>query len=83
MRVLGVDPGSRVCGYAAIAVGSARAIEYLECGVLTAAPREPAERRLAEIARSLAEVVGEVRPDQIAVEDVFHHINARSALALA
>jgi crossover junction endodeoxyribonuclease RuvC len=82
MRVLGVDPGSRVCGYAVVAVGPGRSCLYVECGVLTSAHRAP-EARLGEIARGLAEVIEELGPAGVAVEDVFSHRNPRSALALA
>jgi crossover junction endodeoxyribonuclease RuvC len=82
MRVLGVDPGSRVCGYAVIVVESRTRYRYVECGTLTA-PRAPAEQRLADIARSLGELVRELGPAEVAVEDVFAHANVRSALALA
>ena len=83
MRILGVDPGSRVCGYGVIAVEPGRRYRYIECGVLTAPPRAPAENRLAEIARSLGELVRELEVTMLAVEDVFTMINPRSALALA
>lgn len=83
MRVLGVDPGSRVCGYGVIAVDAPRQYRYVECGVLTAPRGAPAEARLGEIARCLVELMREVAPDAVAVEDVFSHINPRSALALA
>jgi crossover junction endodeoxyribonuclease RuvC len=81
-RVLGIDPGSRVCGYGLIVVGP-RSLEYVECGVLTAPEGWPMEARLGEIARSLVEVIAELKPNEVAVEDVFSRINARSALALA
>jgi crossover junction endodeoxyribonuclease RuvC len=83
MRVLGVDPGSRVCGYGVIAIEPSRRYRYVECGVLTAPPRHAPENRLAEIARSLGEVVRELEVSALAVEDVFSMINPRSALALA
>jgi crossover junction endodeoxyribonuclease RuvC len=41
------------------------------------------EHRLGELARNLREVIGELSPDVVAVEDVFSHQNPRSALALA
>jgi crossover junction endodeoxyribonuclease RuvC len=82
VRILGIDPGSRVCGYGmVIAAGSA--VRYVECGVLTAPERHPAEQRLGEIARGLTEVLDELAPDVIALEDVFARVNVRSALALA
>jgi crossover junction endodeoxyribonuclease RuvC len=83
MRVLGVDPGSRVCGYGVIVVEPGRRYRYVECGVLTAPAQAPPEKRLAEIARSLGEVVRELEVGALAVEDVFTMINPRSALALA
>lgn len=101
MRILGLDPGSRVCGYGVIDaidrsvaaaapvsptnVGSSIGsdLRYVECGILTAPEDRPMELRLGEIARALTEVVNELRPDVVAVEDVFSHQNPRSALALA
>ena len=41
------------------------------------------EDRLGELARGLREVISELRPDIVAVEDVFSHQNPRSAIALA
>ncbi|HLL20541.1 MAG TPA: crossover junction endodeoxyribonuclease RuvC, partial [Kofleriaceae bacterium] len=41
------------------------------------------EERLGEIARGLKEVIGELGPSVVAIEDVFTHHNPRSALALA
>jgi crossover junction endodeoxyribonuclease RuvC len=81
-RILGIDPGSRICGYGLIQIDRAR-MTYVECGVLTAPEDWAMERRLGEIARSLGEVITELRPTEVAMEDVFSRINARSALALA
>jgi len=83
MRILGVDPGSRICGYAVVEVDRPRSCRYVECGVLTATAKAPMEQRLGEIARWLQDVVTELRPGVVAVEDVFSRINPRSALALA
>ena len=82
MRILGLDPGSRVCGYGVIEE-RAGVLSYVECGVLTAPEDRPMEARLGEIARGLREVVAELEPTVAAVEDVFSHVNPRTALALA
>ncbi len=82
MRILGIDPGSRVLGYAVVECDGARRLRYLECGVLEADARAPIERRLGDIARALAEIIDELRPDTAAAEEVFSAINVRSALAL-
>ncbi len=82
MRILGLDPGSRVCGYGVID-DTAGEMTYVECGVLTAPQDRAMEERLGEIARGLREVISELDPQVVAVEDVFTHQNPRSALALA
>ena len=83
MRILGLDPGSRICGYGIIDE-HAGDLRYVECGVLTAPEDRAMEDRLGEIARGLHEVISELRPTVVAVEDVFVHAqNPRSGLALA
>ena len=82
VRILGIDPGSNVCGYGVID-SAAGTLRYIECGVLTARKERAVEDRLGEIACGLREVIGELAPDVVAVEDVFSHQNVRSALALA
>jgi crossover junction endodeoxyribonuclease RuvC len=93
VRILGVDPGSRLCGYGVIdasvgavgtaGAGAARGYAYVECGVLTVARTAPMEQRLGEMARWLTDVITELRPTVVAVEQVFAHANVSSALALA
>jgi crossover junction endodeoxyribonuclease RuvC len=82
VRILGLDPGSRVCGYGVIDERAGE-LSYVECGLLTASEALPVEHRLGELARGLREVIAELAPDVVAVEDVFSHHNPRSALALA
>jgi crossover junction endodeoxyribonuclease RuvC len=85
LTIVGVDPGSRVCGYGVVRIDGTR-LTYVECGVLTATPTWPSERRLGEIATGLRAVLEEFTPTCVAVEDVFVHAglaNPRSALALA
>ena len=82
MRILGIDPGTRYFGYGVIErVGPGR-VRYIECGVLE--PRRAGElaARLAEISAGLVEIIRELEPDVVAVEGVFHGVNARSALQL-
>jgi crossover junction endodeoxyribonuclease RuvC len=71
-----------VCGYAVLEAEGPR-YQYVECGVLTAPAKQPFEQRLAEIGRQLTDLIAELSPAVVAVEDVFSRINIRSALALA
>jgi crossover junction endodeoxyribonuclease RuvC len=82
LKILGIDPGSRLCGYGVVERIDGGRVRYLECGVV-APPRDaPLAARLAEIASALTEVIAELRPTVVAVEGLFHGVNARSALQL-
>jgi crossover junction endodeoxyribonuclease RuvC len=80
-RILGIDPGSRYCGYGVIERAGGR-VAYVECGVLEPRRGGGLHLRLAEIAESLREVIAELRPRAVAVEGVFYGVNVRSALQL-
>ena len=82
MRILGIDPGSRRCGYGVVDRLSAGRVRYVECGVVEARASLPLPARLVEICAGLREVVAELGPHAAAVEGVFHGQNARSALQL-
>ncbi|HEX2569677.1 MAG TPA: crossover junction endodeoxyribonuclease RuvC [Polyangia bacterium] len=79
--ILGVDPGTRRCGYGVVDA-RAQGLAYVECGVIEMPARAPLSERLAELQNSLREVVEELRPTVMAVEEVFHGIDARAALVL-
>ena len=84
MRILGIDPGSRVLGYAVLDCDdlARKRLRYVECGVVEARRDQPLERRLAEIADGLEDVIRELAPEIVAAEDVFAASNPRTALLL-
>ncbi len=82
MRILGIDPGSRYCGYGVVERAGASRVVYVECGVIEPKRAAALSSRLAEIAAGLREVLAELEPDAVAVEGVFYGVNARSALQL-
>jgi crossover junction endodeoxyribonuclease RuvC len=78
--VLGIDPGSRRCGFGVVARRGTR-LELVEAGVL--APGDlPVAARLAAIQDGLARVIARARPAEVSVEQVFSGASARSALVL-
>lgn len=81
MIILGVDPGSLRTGYGVIETDGHRH-RLLERGVLEPSPRLPLAERLRHIHAGIAEVIARARPEVLAVEDLFHAVNARSALVL-
>jgi crossover junction endodeoxyribonuclease RuvC len=81
MVILGVDPGSHRTGYGLICAEGPRA-RLLTMGVINAAPSETLGSRLRAIHEAVANLIKLHNPAVLAVEDVFHSVNARSALVL-
>lgn len=80
VRILGIDPGSRVTGYGVIDVVGVKPC-YVASGCIRTA-EGALEQRLAQIYAGLSEVVGLHRPNQVAIERVFMAKNPDSALKL-
>jgi crossover junction endodeoxyribonuclease RuvC len=80
MRILGIDPGSRFTGYGIVEVHG-RAVRHVTSGVVRVAD-EAWPTRLQSIFHAVRAVVDEYRPDTLAIERVFVHRNAESALKL-
>ncbi len=80
MRVLGVDPGSRITGLGMVALedGSLRCLGHQRIRMGS----EPLPIRLGRIFQDVQQVITRFRPDAVAVEQVFISNNARSALIL-
>jgi crossover junction endodeoxyribonuclease RuvC len=81
MIILGVDPGSLRTGYGVIRTDGRRHV-LLEKGVVAPPAALGLAERLHVIHRGVADVILRHRPDVLAVEDLFHAVNARSALVL-
>jgi crossover junction endodeoxyribonuclease RuvC len=62
-------------------LGPARAA-YVECGVISAPARVERPGRLHTIGRGLRELIEELRPDAVAMEQAFFGKNVQSTLAL-
>src|SRR6185503_10526786 len=81
MLILGVDPGSLRTGWGAI-TSDGRQHRLIESGVVAPGPRLPLPERLGLVHAGVSALIGRLRPDCLAVEDVFHAANTRSALVL-
>src|SRR5437660_8111972 len=82
MRILGIDCGTERTGYGIIE-SDGRKHRAIDFGVIRTSPRDPLERRLAEIAAKLREVISRIQPQAAAVEEVFYSENVKTALKLA
>ncbi|MGZ8935451.1 MAG: crossover junction endodeoxyribonuclease RuvC [Methylobacter sp.] len=80
MRILGIDPGSRLTGYGIIE-DLPGGYKYVASGSIRV-KADYFPDRLKQIFDSLLEVVELYQPEQMAIEQVFMHKNADSALKL-
>jgi len=81
MLILGVDPGSLRTGYGAVATDGRRH-RLVECGAIATSSRQPLSERVERIHAGVSSVIARLKPDVLAVEDVFHAANTRTALVL-
>lgn len=80
MRILGIDPGSRITGYGIIE-SSARSYRYIASGSIRI-NADYFPDRLKQIFDGVLQVVEMYHPEEMAIEQVFMHKNADSALKL-
>ena len=79
-RILGIDPGSRITGYGVVET-TARGSRYIASGCIRISA-ENFPQRLKQIFDGVTEVIALYQPQQMAIEQVFMHKNADSALKL-
>jgi crossover junction endodeoxyribonuclease RuvC len=80
LRILGIDPGSRLTGFGVLDFDADKA-SYVASGTVQSIEGEFAAR-LRQIFESITEIVSQYQPDVVAIESVFVHRNASSALKL-
>jgi crossover junction endodeoxyribonuclease RuvC len=81
VKVFGIDPGSARTGYGCIERQGSRH-QLVICGSLAGAPRAAFPDKLKTIHAGLASLLAQYCPDCVAVENIFHARNVRSALML-
>jgi len=79
-RILGIDPGSRLTGFGVLDFDG-DAANYVASGTVRS-PDGGFPERLRQIFEAVSGIVDEYRPDIVAIESVFMHKNAMSALKL-
>ncbi len=80
VRVLGIDPGSRFTGWGIVDVQGSK-VRPIASGVIEAGDG-PFVSRMVVIGDALDEIIRTHKPDEAAVEAIFHSKNSQSALKL-
>jgi len=71
-RVLGIDPGLNITGYAAVDV-SGREPAIVEAGTVRTKARAAMAERIEQIHADLSEILAELKPDLVAIEKLYAH----------
>lgn len=81
MLVLGIDPGTAICGYGVVEQKGSqlRAIEY---GAIETSPKLKNEERLTIIYEGISKLIEKYKPDVVGVEELFFNKNVRTAMAV-
>jgi crossover junction endodeoxyribonuclease RuvC len=71
MKILGIDPGLQVCGYACLEIDGKE--KLIEAGVCRTSGNSPLEARLNQIAEDIRSLLKKFSPDIVAVEELYSH----------
>lgn len=82
MRILGIDPGIAIVGFGLIESnrGSVRMLQY---GAVTTEAGLPLATRLVQIENDMTVLISQLKPDEIAVEELFFSKNITTGIAVA
>ena len=82
VRILGIDPGYATIGFGVIEAERAQ-VHMVTYGAITTPAGLPMSRRLYQIERDLEELIRQVKPDVMAVEELFFNTNITTGIAVA
>ncbi|MHC4309585.1 MAG: crossover junction endodeoxyribonuclease RuvC [Planctomycetota bacterium] len=82
MRILGIDPGLQVCGYACMETGRDKE-KLIEAGIIRTDSGTAIEEKLNRIAADTESLLKSFRPDVVAVEELYaHYAHPRTAILM-
>jgi crossover junction endodeoxyribonuclease RuvC len=82
LRILGVDPGLNITGYGVLEVARG-AVRLCEAGVVRGTAKGSLAARLTEIHAGVADVIASLKPDAMAIEQLYsHYKHPRTAILM-
>lgn len=83
-RVLGIDPGLNITGYGAVDIGGASDPDIVEAGTFRTDAKASLSERISQIYSDLAELIAEIQPDTVAIEELYaHYKHPRTSILMA
>ena len=81
MRILGVDPGYAISGYAIVDYKGNK-FEVVKYGVVRTPSKMQMQKRLNKLFNKYTEIIDEYNPDHMAIEELFFNKNVKTAIAV-
>lgn len=82
MRILGIDPGLQVCGYACLEAEPGLE-KLIEAGVIRTQGGQVLDQKLCQIAEDIQSLLEGLRPEVVAVEELYsHYAHPRTAILM-
>ncbi len=82
MRILGIDPGFATIGFGVVEAARAE-VKMVTYGAVTTPAGLPLSKRLFQIFNDMEDLIGQVRPDVISIEELFFNTNITTGIAVA
>ncbi len=82
MRILGIDPGIAIVGFGLVEAENGRT-EMLNYGAITTEAGLPLATRLWQIGNDMEDLIGQCKPEAIAIEELFFNNNITTGIAVA
>ncbi len=82
MRVFGIDCGCERTGFGVVETDG-RAHKFISAGVIETSSKDSMAQRLSQIHDGLSRAIRLYQPEVVAIEEVFHAANVKTALRLA
>ncbi len=82
MKILGIDPGYAIIGYGGLEFDGNK-FKTIEYGAITTEAKENMFDRLKSIYDDLNEVIERIKPDFMAIEELFFNSNQKTAINVA
>lgn len=83
MRILGIDPGTGICGFGVIDVKPGKQPVMIDNGVISTPPHTPLTERLEDIYNSMHEIIKLDKPDVVSIEKLFFTKNITTGISVA
>lgn len=82
-RVLGIDPGTGICGFGVVDFSLHKQPHMITAGIITTPAHTSLADRLLDIYDSLKQIIEESKPDEISIEKLYFNQNITTGISVA